>query len=148
VDSIHQVGIKAPAEAVFEALTEQDGIKGWWSEHTRAEPAVGAVNEVSFYGGMAVLMLRNAALTPGKKVEWAVEGGPPPWIGTAISFNMSAGEGPSEGQTILDFAHRGLEMPEGAFGSINYNWGWYLNSLKKYVEEGQGMPHTDADMAS
>ena len=47
----------------------------------------------------------------------------------------------------MDFAHRGLEMPEPAFANINYNWGWYLTSLRFYLEKGEGMPHTDADMA-
>lgn len=125
-----------------------EGIKRWWSEHAQAEPAVDTVNEVSFYRGMVVFLLRNAALTAGQKVVWAAEGGPPPWIGTKVTWALSAGEGPTEGQTILDFSHRGLELPEGPFGSINYNWGWYLTSLKNYLEKGVGMPHTDADMAT
>jgi len=148
MDSLHQVGIKASAEAIYRAVTEQDGIKSWWSEHTKAEATVGFVNKVSFYGGMVVFMLRNAALTAGEKVVWVVDGGPPPWLGTEITWTMSLGEGPQEGQTILDFAHRGLDMAEGPFASINYNWGWYLTSLKFYLEKGEGMPHTDADMAS
>lgn len=148
MDSLHQVGIKASPEAIYKALTEQDGIQSWWSEHTKAEPVVGSLNEVSFYGGMAVFMLRNAALASGEKVVWAVEGGPPPWVGTEITWTMSPGEGPAEGQTILDLAHRGLNLPEGPFASINYTWGWYLTSLKFYLEKGEGMPHTDADMAS
>ena len=148
MDSLHQVGIKASPEAIYKALTEQNGIKSWWSEHTEAEPTVGGVNEVSFYGGMAVFKLRNAGLEKGEKVVWAVEDGPPPWVGTKITWTMSPGEGPTEGQTILDLAHRGLNLPEGPFASINYTWGWYLTSLKFYLEKGEGMPHTDADMAS
>ena len=148
MDSIHQVGIKASPEAIYKALTEQGGIKSWWSEHTNASPTVDFVNEVSFYGGMTVFMLRNAELIPGKKVVWAVVGGPPPWLNAEITWMLSSGEGPMEGQTILDFAHRGLNLPEGVFGSINYSWGWYLSSLKFYLEKGEGMPHTDADMAS
>jgi uncharacterized protein YndB with AHSA1/START domain len=148
MDSLHQVGIKASSEAIYKALTEQDGIQSWWSEHSKAEPTVDAVNEVSFYGGMVVFMIRNASLTAGKEVVWAVEGGAPPWVGTDITWTMSPGEGPAEGQTILDFAHRGLDLPEGPFASINYTWGWYLTSLKFYLEKGEGMPHTDADIAS
>lgn len=148
MDSIHQVGIKAAPEAIYKALTEQDGIKSWWSKYTKAEATINAVNEVSFYNGMVVFKLRNAELITGEKVAWSVEGGPPPWIGTKITWTMSPGEGPAAGQTIVDFAHRGLDLPEVPFASINYTWGWYLTSLKFYLEKGEGMPHTDADMAS
>ena len=147
MDSIHQVGIKATPEAIYAALTEQDGIKSWWSEHTTAEAVPNAVNEVSFYGGMAVFKLRNTKLKAGEKVVWSVEGGPPPWMNTEISWEMSPGDGPMTGQTVVDFAHRGLELPEKPFGNVNFTWGWYLTSLKFYLEKGAGMPHTDADMA-
>lgn len=148
MDSLHQVAIKAPPEAIYRAITEQNGFKSWWSEHAEADPAEGGLNEVSFYGGLAVFKLRNTALLADEKVVWAVEGGPPPWIGTEITWKMSPGEGAAAGQTVLDLAHRGLELPEGPFASINYTWGWYLTSLKYYLEKGEGMPHTDADMAS
>ncbi len=147
MDSLHQIEIKASPEAIFKAITEQEGISKWWSEHTKAEPKEGFVNEVSFYGGMAVFMLRNKTLESNKKLVWVVDGGPPPWVNTEVSFDISLGEGPSEGMSVIDFAHRGLELPEPAFGSVNYNWGYYLTSLKYYLENGEGMPHTDAAMA-
>ena len=147
MDSLHQVGIKAAPEVIYQAITAQAGLQGWWSEHSKAEGTVGSVNEVSFYGGMVVFRLRNAELDEDKKVVWSVEGGPPPWLNTKISFTLSPGEGPNVGQTMIDFAHRGLELPEAAFAGINYTWGWYLSSLKFFAEKGEGMPHTDADMA-
>ncbi|MBT3239444.1 MAG: hypothetical protein HON98_02955 [Chloroflexi bacterium] len=57
MDSLHQVEIKASPEAVFKAITEQEGIASWWSEHTKAEAKEGFVNEVSFYGGMYLTSL-------------------------------------------------------------------------------------------
>ncbi|MBT6152587.1 MAG: hypothetical protein HOH75_11425, partial [Chloroflexi bacterium] len=47
----------ASPEAVFKAITEQEGIASWWSEHTKAEAKEGFVNEVSFYGGMYLTSL-------------------------------------------------------------------------------------------
>jgi len=148
MDSLHQIEIAASPEAIYSAITEQSGISNWWSEHTKAEAKVGFLNEVSFYGGMVQFQLRNETLAAGESVVWAVEGGPPPWIGTKIRWSLSPGEGPSAGKMVLDFAHRNLELPEKVFASINYNWGWYLTSLKFYLEKGAGMPHTDADMAA
>lgn len=147
MDSLHQLAIDASPEAIFDAITTEGGIQGWWSQFTSADPTVGGRNEVTFYGGMVSFDLRNEALIPGQEVVWAVEGGPPPWIGTRITWRISPGEGPNAGQMVVDLAHRGLEMPEGAFASINYTWGWYLTSLRFYLEKGEGMPHTAADMA-
>ena len=142
-DVLHELGIQATPDAVYAALTEEAGIKAWWSEHTKAEPTVGFLNEVSFYGNMVTFKLRNQTLEPGKRVVWAVEGGPPDWANTAMTWTIST----KDGKTTLHFAHRGFASTEGSFASINYNWGWYLISLKFYLEKGAGMPHTDADMA-
>jgi uncharacterized protein YndB with AHSA1/START domain len=142
-DILHQVGVKADPSAVYKALTEQEQIKAWWSEHTKAEPGVGALHEISFYGGMVTFQLRVKALEPGKRVVWAVEGGPPDWANTEITWTLTA----NDGQTMLHLAHRGFSSTEGNFASVNYNWGWYVTSLKFYLEKGKGMPHTDADMA-
>ena len=142
-DVLHELGIQATPDAVYAALTEEAGIKAWWSEHTKAEPAVDFQNEVSFYGNMVTFKLRNQALEPGKQVVWAVESGPPDWANTTISWTLS----PQDGQTMLNFAHRGFASTGGNFASVNYNWGWYVASLKFYLEKGEGMPHTDADMA-
>ena len=141
-DILHQTTIKASPETVFAALTKAEGIKAWWSEYTVAEPSVGFVNEVSFYGNMVTFKLRNNELTAGQKVHWAVEGGPHDWADTNITWTLSA----QDGQTGLHFAHTGMASTEGNFAGANYTWGWYITSLKFYLEKGEGMPHTDADM--
>ena len=145
-DIYHLAGVKAGPEQIFEALTEQAHIRNWWSQFTEAEPRVGALNVVSFYGGMAEFKLRVKELVSGEKVVWAVEGGPPDWANTTIIWSLSEGEGPTAGQTMVHLAHRGFASTDGNFASVNYNWGWYLTSLKFYLEKGEGMPHTEADM--
>ncbi len=141
-DVLHQVGIKTSPQDLYQALTQETGIKAWWSEHTKAAAKVGHVNEVSFYGNAVTFKLKVDRLDPGKKVVWVVEGGPPDWANTAITWTISE----HEGQTMLHLAHRGFASTAGNFAGINYNWGWYLTSLKFYLEKGEGMPHTDADM--
>ena len=146
-DILHLVGIRADRSQVFDALTRQAHIRSWWSQFTQAEAAVGAVNRVSFYGGMVVFELTVETLAPGEKVVWAVTGGPPEWLGTQITWTLSDGEGPNAGHTMVHFAQTGFESTGGNFASVNYNWGWYLTSLKFYLEKGAGMPHTEADLA-
>ena len=57
-DVLHQVGIQASPKKLNEALTAQPHIQARWSQHTKAETAVGHLNAVSFYGGMVTFELR------------------------------------------------------------------------------------------
>ena len=141
-DVLHQVAINATPAKVYQAITEEAGIKNWWSEHTQAQPTLNSIASVSFYNNMVTFKLRLAELQENSRVVWAVEGGPPDWADTTIAWTLSE----HEGQTMLNFAHRGFASTDGNFASVNYNWGWYVTSLKFYLEKGAGMPHTDADM--
>jgi uncharacterized protein YndB with AHSA1/START domain len=141
-DILHQVGIGATPDRLYTALTDQADLRAWWSEHTEAEAEVGALNKVSFYGGMVAFELRVKKLEQGKQVVWAVEGGPPDWLGTDVTWTISV----HEGQTMLHLSHSGFASTGGNFAGVNYNWGWYITSLKFYLEKGEGMPHTDADI--
>ena len=141
-DILHQVGIQASQDALYSALTEQAGLQSWWSEHSVIEPSAGSMARISFYNNAVVFEFRVEELVPGESVVWKIVGGPPDWVDTTITWNLS----PEEGQTILDFAHRGFASTEGNFASVNYNWGWYITSLKFLLEKRKGMPHTDADL--
>ncbi len=139
---LHEVGIQAPAARIYQALTTTEGLQRWWSQHSRIEPGPGGKARISFYNDAVVFELRNKASDPGKKVVWTVESGPPDWIDTEISWTLTESEGP----TNVFLAHRGFASTEGNFASVNFNWGWYFISLKSYLEKGEGMPHTDADL--
>jgi uncharacterized protein YndB with AHSA1/START domain len=142
-DVLHQVGIQASPARVYAALTEQRALKSWWSEHSTLEPGVGSMISVSFYNNAVTFKLRIAELEPNSKVVWAVEGGPPDWAKTHITWTLTE----NNGQTMLHLAHRSFASTGGNFANVNYNWGWYVTSLKFYLEKGEGMPHTDADLA-
>ena len=141
-DILHQVGVQASQGDVYTALTEQAGLKSWWSEHSVIEPTVGSQGRVSFYNNAVTFKFRVEELIPGEKVVWAMVEGPPDWLDTTITWSLSA----DEGQTMLHFAHRGFASTDGNFAGVNYNWGWYITSLKFLLEKGEGMPHTDADL--
>ena len=140
-DILHQVEVAAAPEEVNEAITHADGLQRWWSQHSEIEPVEGSLASVSFYNNAVTFKLRIRELGRDK-VVWAVEGGPPDWDDTTISWSLT----PKDGHTVVNFAHRGFASTEGSFASVNYNWGWYLTSLKFYLERGEGMPHTDADL--
>lgn len=48
LDILHRIGIKASSEKVYAALTEQEGLAGWWTKNTNATPKVGAILEFRF----------------------------------------------------------------------------------------------------
>lgn len=141
-DIVHQAGIQGQPEQIYQVLTTEDGLKSWWSEHSSLQPGVGSLATVSFYNNMVTFELRVKELVENEKVVWAVEGGPPNWADTEITWTI----GEDQMGPFLHFAHRGFESMEDNFASINYNWGWYLTSIKFLVEKGEGWPHTDADL--
>ena len=48
VDIIHRVGIKAPLQKVYEALSTVEGIAGWWTEQTSGIAQIGKTIQVQF----------------------------------------------------------------------------------------------------
>jgi hypothetical protein len=47
----------------------------------------------------------------------------------------------------LAFAHRGFKRADDGFAGATTRWGFYLVSLKRYLEGGQGSPNpVDADL--
>jgi len=141
-DILHQVGINATPAQLYGVLTKESGLKSWWSEHSRIEPTIGSVASVSFYNNAVTFNFRINELIPNQKVVWEIVEGPPDWVNTTITWTI----GENEGQTFIHFAQRGFASTEGNFAGVNYNWGWYVTSIKFLLEKGEGMPHTDADL--
>ena len=141
-DILHEVTINAAPAKVYKALTDQEGLQSWWTEHASAKAEAGSVSTFSFYGGMAVFKLSVDKLEPGSYVQWGVQQGPPGWENTRITWDLSN----ENGKTKLLLGHRDWASTEGLFANSSYNWAWYMTSLKNYAETGKGTPHTDADM--
>ncbi len=137
-DILHLVPIEASPEEIYDALTKGEGLRAWWTTDVDAEPAVGSPAEFRFEGGQVVMHMRVERLEPGEAVSWSVQDpAPPEWDGTEITWNIV----PGEGATNLLFGHRGWKATDGSFPAINYNWAYYLTSLKDYLEKGGGFPH-------
>lgn len=52
VDILHRIGVRTPdAAKVYEALTNVDGLAGWWTVDTKGNSAPGGVLEFRFSGG-------------------------------------------------------------------------------------------------
>jgi len=135
-DILHEVTIEGSPDAVYAALTKNQGLASWWTTRTRnAKPAVGAVPEFEFPDGM-VFKMEITALEPGRTVHWKPLQGAPDWPGTRVTWDLVA----VDGGTKLLFGHRDYASYGGSFANVSYNWAWFLTSLKQYIETGSGTP--------
>ncbi|HTD24846.1 MAG TPA: SRPBCC domain-containing protein [Terriglobales bacterium] len=137
-DILHRVGIKASPDKVYEALTEQEGLAGWWTRNTKASPAVGAVNQFRF-GDKGFNDMKVVELAPGQRVKWQCVNGAKEWIGTELTFDLKQ-EG---GLTIVLFAQRGWKEQVEFMHFCSTKWATYLLGLKSLCETGTGTPYPD-----
>lgn len=73
-------------------------------------------------------------------VGWTCVDGAQPWHGASIRFAIQpAADG---GSRLMFTQHYAGDMPDEAYGTFNFNWAYYLQSLKQYTETGKGTPFT------
>jgi uncharacterized protein YndB with AHSA1/START domain len=128
--------IAATPRRVFAALTQQDEIARWWAEEARVKPEVGSLGEFRFRPPAGVLQFEVTELDPGKKVGWICRQGPPQWVGTSVTWQLES----MDNRTKVVFTHDGFAHLDKAFEQTGGNWEHFLNSLKSYLETGQGTP--------
>jgi uncharacterized protein YndB with AHSA1/START domain len=134
-DILHEITIAAPAAPVFDAVTSERGLKGWWTDDVRADAKSGTVAEFGFFGHTTVFRMRIDALAPASEVRWTCIGGPEDWIGTTVDFALSPGE---DGGTTLSFKHGGWRQASSHFARCSTTWGLLMHRLKGYAE-GKGV---------
>lgn len=139
--------INADARTVYQALTTQRGLRGWWTTTCHAGEAVGSTIEVHF--GTTRKLLRIATLTPDREVRWecteahldvpGVITNPSEWKGTTITFRLTP---VSDSATTLTMTHTGLVPSFQCYDICTAGWRQYLSSLKNFAEKGNGAPYT------
>jgi uncharacterized protein YndB with AHSA1/START domain len=136
-DIKHLVTIDAPLPLVYMALTEQEGLAGWWTTDTIAKPIIGSIAGFRF-GDQYHNTMRIEVLEADSRVEWICLDGDPEWVDTTLVFEIEA----RDGSTVLRFTHGAWREMTDFFAACNYNWGFYMRSLKAYCETGKGQPFT------
>jgi len=136
-DILHRVYIEVPPSQVYEALTRESGLAGWWTPEVEARDVLGSTAKFRF--GQADLGndMQITALEPGRQVAWRCTWGGDEWLGTELTFDLK----PYKQGTLLLFAHKGWKDTTEHFAHCNTKWAFYLAvSLKQYLETGQGVP--------
>src|SRR5579862_6433045 len=139
-DIKHYVVIKTLAEKVYRAITEQDGLAGWWTRETIAKAELGFINEFKF-GKQYHNKMKVTKLEKNKFVAWECVGGDKEWIGTQLTFELNE----KDGKTELMFTQADWASQTLFYANCNYHWGGYMKSLKDYAETGTGKPNHDKE---
>ena len=128
--------IEAKPDAIFKALTLQEGLSSWWTSDTTTQPIVGSVAEFGFYQRSIVTRFRIEELEQARRIRWHCLAGPQEYLGSEVVFELEA----TASGTILHFAHRQLKGTDDFMRHADQSWHRVLASLKSYVETGQGRP--------
>ena len=133
---IHEVGVKALPEEVFQFLTEPALLAKWWVSDTRGSgSAPGDVLEF-WMSERFCQHFKVTALTPNRLVQWEGAEGVDEWKDTRITFQLSA----DDKQTLVGFQHSGWKENAGIFAHCSTKWATFLLSLKDAMETGKGRP--------
>ena len=134
----HQVGIKASAESIYQALTDPKLLAKWWTADTRGKSEVGS--HLEFWFGNFCQKFEVTALKPRELVKWkGAEEGMRDWAGTEISFRMRA----DGDQTFVRFTHANWANDTDFLAHCSTKWAVFLISLKDLMETGKGRPAPD-----
>lgn len=133
----HVLDIEARSGAVWTALTERDGLAGWWSTKVDADPAaVGTLVRFTFGGDFNPVM-QITGLTDGQQLHWRCTSGHQNWQDNTFDFELV----PLGDRTRLRFTQNyATELSDDDYGVYNYNWGYYLESLRLLCTAGAGKP--------
>lgn len=141
---IHFVHIKSSPEDVFTSLTEEEGLRGWWSTDVRVRPGVGGLIDFRFVDDFNPRM-EVTALERERRVEWKCVGGHENWRDNRFSFELRDSEGETDLRFVQVYAR---ELGDDVYGTYNFNWGYYLGSLKQLCETGTGTPYEPSPAAA
>lgn len=134
----HVVEIDAPVSTVWSALTDAQGLRSWWSTRLNTpEAAVGAQLHWTFAGDFNPVM-EITTLEEERELGWRCIAGHAPWKDNTFRFQLVKLE---EGRTRLRFwQDYAVELDDDSYGSYNFNWGYYIESLRLFCTTGIGKP--------
>ena len=156
----HELVIGAPADKVYQAITSQEGLSGWWTPDTRAEAQADSIARFAF-GPTYFKEMKIAELKPSEYVKWICVAGADEWIDTTLTFRLEAGDKTtllnshpetsdqlrqqttSGKVTLLTLHHDDWKAYTPMYAECNFTWGQFLRSLKLFCETGKGTPWPD-----
>ena len=134
----HVIDMDAPPATIWSALTTERGLAGWWSTRVNgAGAAVGDRIDFTFSGDFNPTM-EVRTYEPEQALDWQCVGGHDPWAQGTFRFRLVPLD---DGRTRLRFwQDYAVELSDDLYGTYNFNWGYYLESLRRLCTSGAGNP--------
>jgi len=138
--------IDTAADKIFQALTTEPGITGWWTRTATIGQGTAPTLEVRFRRGEVIARMDVEQEAP-RRVRWkcTLGQGLSEWTGTTITFDLVARDRRS---TELRFSHDGWGDETEWFEHCSDGWDYFLDSLKRYVENGEGNPDAGGEVSA
>jgi uncharacterized protein YndB with AHSA1/START domain len=131
--------IEAPCEKVYQTLTTNHGIAGWWTGKVQGEHVEGGTVRMEFEGPGHMIEMRVDELRDQELVAWTclTHNSFPEWPSTKVNFALKA---ESKASCKLSFGHLGLKSYCECYGDCSRGWDHFLASLTSFCETGAGSP--------
>lgn len=131
---LHNITIDAPVEKVFQAVSTEEGFKGWWARDTIVE---GDDYIFSFSSKQYVSKFRLVKKAEDRLIRMdAYEGMTDQWADSYLLFELVE----NDGKTVLTFTHGNWKEQDQEFAMCNTNWGKLMFHLKEFAETGTSNP--------
>jgi uncharacterized protein YndB with AHSA1/START domain len=131
-DIRHRVGIAAPQNRVYKTLATKDGLAEFWTRQVEGDSAARGKLSVFFGSPKPAAVMEVAELSPDDRVQWRCVEGPPEWVGTTITFDLTE----SGGETVLLFTHADWREPVEFMHHCSTKWATVLLGLRSGLEGG------------
>jgi uncharacterized protein YndB with AHSA1/START domain len=131
----HEIVVRGSAKKVHEALTTQQGLRGWNTSDVSGDGSVGS-EWIMGYAGRPDFAWR-VDRTDDHTIVWTCTRGPGDSVGTTAEYILKPLE---DGRTRVLLTHAGWPHTEGNFVKCNTLWGGLLHHLKEFVESGKPTP--------
>jgi uncharacterized protein YndB with AHSA1/START domain len=138
---LHLSDVGASREKVFEALTSTDGLAAWWTTNVAGDAGADGLIDFTFDGSFNPDM-QVVDFKPQSLVSWKCVGGHEQWADNSFRFELEDRDGATRLRFRQNYA---TELGDDDYAIYNYNWGYYLESLRLYCETGTGKPYASAN---
>jgi uncharacterized protein YndB with AHSA1/START domain len=141
---IHVVDVSASTESLFTALTTVSGLAKWWTTKVSGDTGPGGRIDFTFAGDFNPVM--QVVSASDAELQWRCIAGHDNWAENTFRFQVA---GLDDGRTRLRFRqHYANELSDDDYGIYNFNWGYYLESLRLLCVTGTGKPFQPSHLPS
>lgn len=119
--------IKAPAQSIFQCITDQNHLQKWFAPQVIIAPVTGTFGAFAFEFDLS-FKVRITELDDIGKISWEVVDGIEGWVGSVISFEITN----QKNKSLVIFKHIGISDKD-KLQKWESSWKDFLNKLSKYA---------------